>query len=308
VNRILAIRDTAVDGSSDLATLLRNCRILASEIKNQALAEWAKSELDGYSETAELPEYRILRNMVHLGNFVGIAGSGINNFPLEISRLPEQVREHFSVRELRQGVQELKQLIGSYTDKFIQLSWEPEIYGVFDHSGFRPDLRLVQAWSVVPVARLEGTLDAIRNKVLTFVLELEALGIGADDEGKIGTIDTPTNDRITQIFNQTIYGSVSNVGHAGNVSTVSHVVLGNLQSLNTALQAAGVEENEIRDLNAALESDRQAGAATGGRFGRHVSNWLGEMVKKSAQGAIKIGTDVITGVITEQIKQYTGQV
>jgi hypothetical protein len=136
----------------------------------------------------------------------------------------------------------------------------------------------------------------IRNKVLTFVLELEALGIRADDEGKIGAIDTPTNDRITQIFNQTIYGSVSNVGHAGNVSTVSHVVLSNLQSLNTALQAAGVEESEIRDLNAALESDRQAGATTGGRFGRHVSNWLGEMVKKSAQGAIKIGTDVITGV------------
>jgi len=231
VNRIPAIRDAAVDGSSDLATLLRNCRILASEIKNQALAEWAKSELDGYPQTAELPEYHILRNMVHLGNFVGIAGSGIKNFSLEISRLPEQFREHFSVRELRQGVQELKQLIGSYTDNFIQLSWEPEIYGVFDHSGFRPDLRLAQAWSVVPAARLEGTLDAIRNKVLTFVLELEALGIGADDEGKIGTIDTPTSDRITQIFNQTIYGSVSNVGYAGKVSTVSHVVLGNLQSL-----------------------------------------------------------------------------
>src|SRR5208337_633446 len=47
--------------------------------------------------------------------------------------------------------------------------------------------------------------------------------------------------------------------------------------VNAALQAAGVEENEIRDLNAALESDRQAGATTGGRLGRHVSNWLGEM-------------------------------
>jgi hypothetical protein len=160
VNRIRAIRDAAVDGSSDLATLLRNCRILASEIKNQALTEWSKSELDGYPQTAELPEYRILRNMVHLGDFVGIAGSGIKNFPLEISRLPGQFREHFSVRQLRQGVQELKQLIASYSDKFIQLSWEPEIYDIFDHSGFRPDLRLVQAWSVVPAARLEGALAA----------------------------------------------------------------------------------------------------------------------------------------------------
>jgi hypothetical protein len=307
VNRIHEIRDAAVDGSSDLATLLRKCRVLASEIKNKPLAEWARSELDGYPQNADLPEYRVVRNMVHLGNFLGIAGSGLKNVPLEISRLPVPLREQFSIRELRQGVQELKQLVESYADNFIQLAWEPEIYGLFDHSGFRPDLRLVQAWSVVPTARIEGALDSIRNNVLTFVLELVAIGIGTGEEGEIKTIDEPTNARITQIFNQTIYGSVSNVGHAGTVSTSSHVVLGNLQSLNTALKAAGVEEGDIKNLNSALAADEKTGSVAGATFGKNVSSWLGEMVKKSLQGSIKIGTDVITGVITDQINKYTGQ-
>jgi len=107
VNRLQVIRDAAVEGSSDLPTLLRNCRVLASEIGNKPLAEWAKSELDGYPESAELPEYRAIKDFVHLGNFIGIAGSGLNNFPLSITRLPEALRRQLSIRELRQGAKEL---------------------------------------------------------------------------------------------------------------------------------------------------------------------------------------------------------
>ena len=43
-------QNEAVDGTSDLATALRKCLILAARLKNQEFTEWVNHELDGYPE------------------------------------------------------------------------------------------------------------------------------------------------------------------------------------------------------------------------------------------------------------------
>jgi hypothetical protein len=61
----------------------------------------------------------------------------------------------------------------------------------------------MQAWSVIPTARIEGVLDSVRNNVLTFALELEAIGIGANEE-QIKKIDEPTSDRYNADFSSNV--------------------------------------------------------------------------------------------------------
>jgi AbiTii len=248
----------------------------------------------------------IIRNLGHLGDFLGINGAVMRNFPLEISRLPKELQKTFSIREFRHGVQALKGLVTTHHDGFMTLGWRPEIHKLFDHSGFGLGMRLTSAWTVLPTAVIEGILDAIRNNVLTFTMQLEAVGINPGQDEEIRAVDENTSGKITQIFNQTIYGSVSNIGRADSVSTSSHVVLRNLQSLNAALQEAGVEEGDIKGLNTALARDEKEGKPADAKFGRNVSKWLGDMFSKSAAGAIKIGTDIVSDVITKQIDKYTG--
>jgi hypothetical protein len=173
--------------------------------------------------------------------------------------VPKELQKTFSIREFRHGVQALKGLVTTHHDGFMTLGWRPEIHKLFDHSGFGLGMRLTSAWTVLPTAVIEGILDTIRNNVLTFTMQLEAVGINPGQDEEIRAVDENTSGKISQIFNQTIYGSVSNIGRADSVSTSSHVVLRNLQSLNAALQEAGVEEGDIKGLNTALAGDEKEG-------------------------------------------------
>ena len=66
------IQNEAVDGSSDLATTLRKCRVLSAKLKNGEFTQWVVNELGGYDD-ASLPDYRILSGYCY-GNFVGAGG------------------------------------------------------------------------------------------------------------------------------------------------------------------------------------------------------------------------------------------
>jgi hypothetical protein len=76
---IQEIQTEAVDGDSDLSTLLRKCLVLASRLNNPELKNWANWELDGYPPSSELPDYRILHGLESFGIFLGGAGSGLQN-------------------------------------------------------------------------------------------------------------------------------------------------------------------------------------------------------------------------------------
>jgi AbiTii-like protein len=95
---IQEIQIEAVDGKSDLSTVLRKCLVLGSQLGHQQLKDWAKWELDGYPKTIELPDYRVLHGLESFGIFLGVAGSGLRNVPVSALRLPEKVRDNTSTR------------------------------------------------------------------------------------------------------------------------------------------------------------------------------------------------------------------
>jgi hypothetical protein len=64
------IIELATDNRQPLTVLLRQCIVLAYEVKNEQLREWAHDELNGYSDREKVPEYRGLSAGV-TGLFVG---------------------------------------------------------------------------------------------------------------------------------------------------------------------------------------------------------------------------------------------
>lgn len=54
------IQAAATDGTVEISTVLRKAKILASRLKNREFGQWVDCELNGYSDVADLPPYRIL--------------------------------------------------------------------------------------------------------------------------------------------------------------------------------------------------------------------------------------------------------
>jgi hypothetical protein len=212
VSQIREIRDAAIDGGFDLATLLRKCRVLASEIKNKDLAEWAKSELDGYPENAELPDYRVLKRCKSYGQFLG---GGYQDGPLSLLRLPEGIRDKYANPKIHQGVQTIVEMVRGQEGGVVRWAWPNYACEVYDHEDNRADLRLTYAWVALPTASVVGVLSTIRNRVLSFALEMEQLNLGSDEETSSEESKRATTAQITQTFHQTITGPVSNVATAG---------------------------------------------------------------------------------------------
>jgi hypothetical protein len=72
------IQDAAVDPSTDVATLLRKCKILAVRLGSEEFKQWVDYELNGYDKVEDLPEYRILHTE-SFGTFAGPFGTSMNN-------------------------------------------------------------------------------------------------------------------------------------------------------------------------------------------------------------------------------------
>ncbi|MCV7609521.1 hypothetical protein MICRO80W_540013 [Micrococcus luteus] len=67
------LRERVIDESEPLPGLLRKCLMLGAETGSQSLREWARFELNGYPDGAEVPSYR----RIHAGMTISYV-SGYN--------------------------------------------------------------------------------------------------------------------------------------------------------------------------------------------------------------------------------------
>ena len=100
---LMDIQNAAVDPNTDVATLLRKCKVLSVRLGNDGFKQWVDNELNGYKEVSDLPEYRILRTQSY-GDFSGSFGSGLRNAPIPPSCLPEKYRDGIRKSYLMQPI------------------------------------------------------------------------------------------------------------------------------------------------------------------------------------------------------------
>ncbi|MFC3570213.1 AbiTii domain-containing protein [Paracoccus simplex] len=62
----------------DIGPILLKLRYLASRLGSDPLAEWVKYESEGYPNSAEIPDYRVI-GVSYQGTFSGPFGSGIRS-------------------------------------------------------------------------------------------------------------------------------------------------------------------------------------------------------------------------------------
>ncbi len=206
------IQDAAIDSKTDLASLLRKCKVLAARLGSEEFKSWVDAELSGYREVEDLPEYRIL-HVTSKGHFSGAFGSGMNNADIPLMCLPEKFRETMARSNMMEPVASIEALVIKSDGGTAQEPWNPDFVAMVGQKIYQ-GMNCMQAWKVIPITALIAALDEIRNRILNFVLEIEAQDPAAG-EAALNSMPVPP-EKVNQIFNTYISGSV------GNVATGSH--------------------------------------------------------------------------------------
>jgi hypothetical protein len=201
------IQNSAIDSKTDLASLLRKCKVLAARLGSAEFRKWVDDELSGYKSPEDLPDYRIL-HVNSKGHFSGAFGSGINNADIPLFCIPEEFREAMSRSNMMEPVASIEALVSKCKGGAVQEPWNPDFVAIIGQNIYK-HMNCMQAWKVVPITALIAALDEIRNRILNFVIEIEA----QDPDAGEATINSApvAPEKVHQIFNTYISGSVQNV-------------------------------------------------------------------------------------------------
>lgn len=299
---LLEIQNDAVSESSSAPALLRKCMVLASNLDSSLLEDWVRWELNGYPATADVPEYRRMRmNFKVSGNNIAYQVNGAPIASVLMKKLTKD--DDFDMFECRQAIgtinsDEIKGADGTLNinmDNYALL-----LPGNVTERGFN----VQRFWAEVPASQVLGIVEAVKNRVLEFVLALKKQYPDAGEVDGMTTKIPAVEKAVNHIYNTTINGNAGVVGNA-NHSTVNIVVnAGNVQELRSLLANEGVSSSDLLELEAAVSSEPSIGPDR--KFGPKVTGWVGKMMGKAGSGAWAVGLGAAGSLLEKALLGYYG--
>jgi len=253
VSFLREIQESAINSKIDLATLLRKCKVLAARLGNPEFKNWVENELNGYKDKNEVPSYRKF-NVYSKGHFFGPFQSGIKFADIPMACIPEEFREKLSHCWLLESVAALEALVSDSKGGTLQEQWSPDLVAHVGQDIYQ-DFNCAQAWKVIPKTAIIAAIDAVRNKILNFVLEIETEN---PDAGEAAIKANPVpQEKVQHIFNTYVTGSVQNL--ATGSSNFSQEAVNNpehnklFEELLAAVKNTPAENSLIQKVSVSIE-------------------------------------------------------
>ncbi len=299
------IQNAAISNEIEISTVLRKCKVLSARLGNNEFKNWVDQELNGYEKIKELPNYRIL-TVQSKGHFAGVFGSRINNGDIPLICLPKELRESLSKSYCIQPISAYEALVKSSKGDNFQEQWPPDLVAFYGESIYQ-NMNCMTAWKVIPYGSIVALIDTVRNRILNFVIEIESENPDAG-EAQINQLPIPS-EKVSHVFNTTIYGNVGNISDgSSNVkqSSTINVYKDDFDSLKNQLMQLGIPVEEINELEKAIKDDDKKDVVHNKNLGSKVTNWLGNLMLKSAKGIIPIIQGLTANLISKAIFLYYG--
>lgn len=295
-NLVVEIKREAISGNKSVLPLLRKCQVLASLLKNVDLKHWVACELNGYKGVKDLPNYRIVR-VENVGNFAGAFGSSLSNAPIPLAGLGAENAKSLSRSCFMDGIGSIEGLLAADKDDRLAEVW-PADFIAAHASKFYVGYNLIQAYKMISRSDVSGMIEAIRNKVLEFVLEFqERLPDLMDD-----SVSAEENKSVVQkIVNTYILGDGNRVATGCGIveQNVINFEKGNWAYLEGVLKQLKVAQEDIVALKGILNKDPPKSKL---KLGDRLNGWLGGIAAKAAQA----GYDIPIGIGLAAILKFCG--
>ena len=299
------IQNDVIDTNVDISVILRKCKVLAVRLGNEPFENWVDQELNGYKNKKLLPDYRIIQ-VYSQGNFSGPFGSSLKNADIPLSCIPKKYRENLSKCYCIESIGYYINLLNNSKGANLAEQWPPDLV-VYTGEDIYQGMNCMSAWKLIPNSSIFSLVEAVRNRILNFVLEI---GKEAPDAGE----DSPKTqkispEKVSQVFNTTIYGNVGNISEASqdvNQTATINVLKNDLNSLKTYLSSVGIPISEIKKLEEAIQEDSPEEVNKNEKLGNKVFAWVKSISLQIKDKAIPILQDVSANLITWAILKYYG--
>lgn len=274
----------------DIAVILRKVKILAYQLKLDELKDWVEQELNGYNDRNNVPRYRRYQ-AVNKGCFIDSHGAQINNILIPLSNLPDKVREVYKDIVFKESIATLENFVRSTSETPIVVEWSADALRLL-YDKVYVDFNCISARQIVSRAQLIEVVNAVRNKLLTFLLELQTtLYAPFKFQENINDISL---EQARQVFMTVVIGNENYVS-TGNMQSVN-ILKNDLQNLLDYLRKLGMLEKELEELKIALQQDGIPVKENG--FGNSVKRWVGTVCGKVANATITISIEQIVKAIS----------
>ena len=292
------LRELVIDEAEPLSGLLRKCLLLGAETGSQGLREWARFELKGYPDGAEVPAYRSIHagmTISYVSGYNVVSGQSWSwlNLPAEAREIvPEQLTLRSPLAELEQmATQEAVQFGSGRLSAALQILNSTLPFGQEAHE---------LAYSV-PGATLAGIVDGIRTSLVELVADLTA-DTPLGELPSRAAVDAALSDRlgaqyITHLHAPSGPVAVGEGAHAqGTVEDLSRA----LADLRVMAEKEGEEEltEAIDELQQALQEDQPAVgpvAEGAGRLRRLAANVGSAALGSAVTGVVESATAMAFG-------------
>ena len=299
------IQSDAIDKNVDISVVLRKCKVLAARLGNKEFKLWVERELNGYPSREDLPTYRIL-HVESYGDFFGMLQSGLKNARIPPSCIPKEFRDFVNISYLMDPISYYASLIKNKesSSNVLKSPWPADLIAAVG-SKIYSDMNLGDAWRLIPDGAIAALLDTVRNRILSFALEIEA---EAPDAGEASPNVRPIADeRVNQVFNTYIQGDVANLTAGSQTITYSTeitVIQNDLESLKQYLESIGIGKPDLKKLDQAIQEDAKSGVKD--TFGSKVRIWMGNMLSKAGTSAWNIATYTAATMLIKALSNYYG--
>ncbi len=286
----------------NLTNALLKTKIVLHKLGKSDLIEWVNNEINGYSEDANVPTYRLVNAQV-LANFANMAYQ-YTRHPIPISHLDKEYRESLKTTRLRQSLKVLEEFAaneGGSIQSPIPVEANPLL-----RKGLDSSFHIQKAWCEIDGSAITQILIEVRSRLLDFILKLsENLGENLSDQevkdiGK--SLDT------NSMFANAMFGDNTTilVGNHGQQTVDIQIVKNDFKSLSESLRNKKVEESDIQELEAALETDGPSVEVKEKRFGPKVKDWMKNMLSKAVDASWQIDIGIASSFIADALKKYYG--
>ncbi len=284
----------------NLTTALMKTKVLLYKLDEKRLVDWVNSELNGYPDDANLPEYRVIHTSVR-GN-VGSISYSYSNQNLPLLHLEAEIIKKLETDILSQSIAVIEDYAKSENLTF---QIPAELYSLFD-KGLTPGYRVTSAWKVCAAGAMRQVITEVSSRLLDFILELSEK---FPDEMQPSEMKEKSKEvGVSDLFNHTVFGDNTTivVGDSNTQHIKNKIVKKDFDSLRKVLLDNGLSKNDISDLSNAIVSDSSSLEVAEKRLGKNVSDWMATMISKAGSAAWDINIGAAGSLLASAIAHYYG--
>ena len=294
-NEIVDILSTE---NGSLTDALLKTKVLLHSLGQADLVVWINSEFNGYGENQELPHYRkvpaqVLADLTDI-NFIA------NAHPIPIGHLSQIQRKNLELIDMRQSLSVLEKYSDD-SDGNLQTPIPLEYNNLLGNK-LRPGVAIQRSWCQVEISAIIQLLTEVRSRLLDFVLHIKDQ-TSSDNDLNVQTID---KNHTRDLFNNAIFGdnSIIVIGDRNKTEIRNLYLKGNIDALKHELRKYNVDNQDIEDLEEAIQYDKLDANSMG--FGPAVNSWIQNMLQKAREAAWQIELGMASAVLTDALNHYYG--